>query len=271
MPGSDGEALEAVRLADQAAMRLLDQPGDAEKYLRQALSRGEGILPPEHLARLSSQLVMVISGQRGRETELAAAAREAATRWAAISEADAMHLTFVAARALHRAGQHSAAAAAFAVPFTAGAAPYPPAEMALVLSQYGRSLKLLGRYREAAHQFIEGARLVQPDPARRELHAELTWSAASALDCGGEDDQAQLVYRRAAQLWGDLGQVTKRARCLRSAAWLQFWSNPADSGGPAAMRGLLAELEQLERTEPSAAIRNELAHTRRQLADMEEQ
>ncbi len=271
MLGDEGSADEAVRLADLAAMRLLDHPGDAEQYLRQALSFGANALPAEHLARLSSQLVMVMSGQPGREAELAAAAQEAAARWAGISEADTVHLTFVAARALHRAGQHSEAAVAFAGPIGAGEAPYPPAEMALVFGQYGRSLKLLGRHREAARQFIEGARLVQHDPARMELQAELAWSAAAALDSCGEDDQAQVVYRRAARLWGELGQVSKRARCLRSAAWLDYWSSPAESEGPAAMRGLLDELEQLERAAPSAEIQIELTHTRRQLADMLEQ
>ncbi|MEV6274982.1 hypothetical protein [Nocardia sp. NPDC051832] len=271
MLGGDGEATEAVRLADLAAMRLLDQPGDAEKYLRQALSCGDGVLPAEHLARLSSQLVMVMSGQQGRERELAAAAQEAAARWTGISAADTVHLTFVAARALHRAGEHAAAVTAFAGPIGSGEAPYPPMEMALVFGQYGRSLKLLGRHREAAGQFLEGERLVQAEPGQAEMQAELAWSAATALDSCGEDDQAQVVYLRAARLWGALGQVSKRARCIRSAAWLQHWASPATSGGPTAMRALLDELEQLERAAPSPAVRTELTYTRRQLVEMEGQ
>ncbi|MEV0250935.1 hypothetical protein AB0H76_30370 [Nocardia sp. NPDC050712] len=266
-----GCADEAARLAELAAMRLLDQPGDAERYLRQALSCGAGALPAEHLARLSSQLVMVMSAQQGRELELAEAAQAAAARWAGISDPDTVHLTFVAARALHRAGRHGEAAAAFAGPLSAGEAPYPPAEMALVHGQYGRSLKLLGRHLEAARQFLAGARLARQDTARLELQAELTWSAASALDSGGADDQARDIYRQAAQLWRELGQMSKRARCVRSAAWLEFWSDPTAPGGPAAMRELLTELEHLERTAPSAVVRIELSNTRRQLADMAEQ
>ncbi|MEU8894658.1 hypothetical protein [Nocardia sp. NPDC048505] len=269
--GTYGGASEAVRLADLAAIRLLEHPGDAEKYLRQAISCGHGTLPAEHLARLHSQLVMVIAGRPGRELELAEAAQEAAARWAGISEADTAHLSFVAARALHRAGRHDAAVTAFAAPLDAGAAPYPPAEMALVLGQYGRSLKLLGRDQDAAHQFLEAARLARHDPSHQQLRAELTMSAAAALDSCGEDDQAQLLYLRAARLWQEIGQLSKRSRCVRSAAWLQFWADPADPTGPAALRELLTELEHLERTAPSAVVRIELANTRRQLADMAEQ
>ncbi|MFC9895208.1 hypothetical protein ACFVMC_16110 [Nocardia sp. NPDC127579] len=270
LSGEGESAAEAARLADLAAMRLLDQPGDAERYLRQAISCGSGTLTDEHLARLSSQLVMVMSGQRGRETELAEAAQQAAARWAGISEPDTVHLGLVAARALHRAGRHSEAVAAFAAPLAAHTTPYPPLEMALVFGQYGRSLKLLGRYRAAAQQFLDGARLIATDPAHRELCAELTWSAASALDSCDADDQARDTYLRAARLWEELGQISKRARCVRSAAWLEFWSDPAQPGGPAAMRELLTELEYLERTAPSAVVRIELANTRRQLADMQE-
>ncbi|MFD0362949.1 hypothetical protein ACFQZZ_16005 [Nocardia sp. GCM10030253] len=262
---------EALRLADLAAARLIDQPEVAERHLRQALSIGAAVLPAEHLARLSSQLVMVMSGQPGREFALADAALDAVARWERISEADAVHLTFVAARAFHRAGQHGEAAALFEQPIAAGKTPYPPAEMAVLRRQYAESLRRLGRFRSAAEQFVEAARLVQDDPERIELQADLAWAAATALENCDEDDRALAAYLRAAQLWGALGRVGSRARCLRSAAWVQMWSRDVESDErpwQATMRGLLTELEQLADTAPSPEVANEIAHTRSQLADM---
>lgn len=188
-----------------------------------------------------------------------------------ISDADAVHLTFVAARAFHRAGRHGEAAALFEQPIAAGKAPYPAAEMAVLRRQYAESLRRLGRFRAAARQFVEAARLVQDDPERIELQADLAWAAATALENCDEDDQALVAYLRAAQLWGALGRVGSRARCLRSAAWVQVWSRSAESDERpwlATMGGLLAELEQLAGTAPSAEVTNELAHTHSQLADM---
>ncbi|MEV0706241.1 hypothetical protein [Nocardia aurea] len=291
-----GESCDALALADLAATHLLDDPGPAERHLRRALLIGDGTLPAEHLARLGSQLVMVVAGQSGRERELADVALRAAARWEGISAADASHLSFVAARAYHRAGRHAAAAAQFERSLAAGSAPYPDIEMALLRGQYGKSLKLLGRYRAAAGQFIEAARLVRDVPGRSELRAELAWSAASALDTCGEDDRAYTAYLHAAELWGELDRVGPRIRCLRAAAWLQHCAATAGTAGASAtgasatgasatgasatdasaagsseaglraMYGILAELEELDPT-PEVAV--ELTNTRRQLADME--
>ncbi|MGN2640849.1 hypothetical protein ACTD5D_32695 [Nocardia takedensis] len=267
--GESERAAEAMALAEEAATHLLDDPALAEKQLRRALALGVRALPPEHLARLGSQLVMVMSGQSGREEELADAALHAAARWDGISDADATHLTFVAARAFHRAGRHGEAAALFEQPLAAGNTPYPDTEMAVLRSQYGRSLGLLGRHRDAARQFVEAAALVQHRPDRLPLRAELAASAATALDACGADDQARAAYLRAAELWGELDQIAARARCLRSAAWLQFWRDSATSdeqGALTTLRDLLAELEARDQT-PEVA--GELAQTRRQLANME--
>lgn len=264
-------AEDARQLAELAAVRLVDSPADAEQYLRQALSIGATALPAEHLARLSSQLVMVLSGQPGREDELADAALTAAARWEPISVADAIHLTFVAARACHRAGRHGEAAALFEQSLAAGEQPYPPAEMAIVRRQYGESLRKLNRFRDAAQQFVEAARLVNNDPDRVELEAELAWSAASVLDYCGEDEQAVVAFRRAAHLWGTLDRIGPRAKCLRSAAWLQRYGVGMASGRPwlTTMRELLAELENLAETSPSPEVTTELRNTRTQLADMQ--
>ncbi|WP_405180148.1 hypothetical protein OG225_01900 [Nocardia sp. NBC_01377] len=265
--GTAEESCDALALADLAATHLLDDPGPAERHLRRALLIGDGTLPAEHLARLGSQLVMVVAGQSGRERELADVALRAAARWEGISAADASHLSFVAARAYHRAGRHEQAAAQFERSLAAGSAPYPDIEMAVLRGQYGKSLKLLGRYRAAAEQFVEAARLVRDAAGRSEFRAELAWSAASALDTCGEDDRAYSAYLHAAELWGELDRVGPRFRCLRAAAWLRHCGESTHSGsGLNAMYGILAELEELDPT-PEVAV--ELTNTRRQLADME--
>ncbi|MFE9323833.1 hypothetical protein ACIHDR_21005 [Nocardia sp. NPDC052278] len=265
------QAEDALQLAELAAVRLVDNPKDAEQYLRRALSVGATALPAEHLARLSSQLVMVLSGQQGREYELADAALTAAARWEPISAADAIHLTFVAARACHRAGRHGEAAALFEQSLATGEQPYPPAEMAIVRRQYGESLRKLNRFRDAAQQFVEAARLVHNDPDRVELEAELAWSAASVLDYCGEDEQAVVAFLRAARLWGTLDRIGPRAKCLRSAAWLQLYGAGLESDRPwlTTMRDLLAELENIAETSPSPEVATELLNTRTQLADMQ--
>ncbi|WP_435590863.1 hypothetical protein [Nocardia sp. bgisy118] len=269
----DQRGEDAERLAELAAARLLDTPGEAEEYLRKALALGAGALPAETLARWHSQLVMVLAGRPGRELELAETALHAAARWGGVSEADAVHLTLVAARALHRAGRHAEAVELFEPPLAAGASPYPAAEMAVLRGQFGKSLRLTGKYREAGEQFLEGARLVRADRGRVELQAELVWSAASALDAGGAEDQARLAYLRAAQLWGELGRIGPRSRCLRSAAWLRYWSADSESeraDGIAALGEVLADLEALAQREPSAQVTLELEYTRNQLEDMRE-
>src|SRR5690606_645717 len=206
---------EATRLGEQAAGRLLTAPREAERYLRAALAAGKGTLAPEQLAHLHAQLVTVLSATTDRETEPAEAALDAARHWEALSGETAAHLILVAARALHRAGRHARAVELFARGLTAPA-PYPAPEVAVLRGQYGRSLRLLGDHRAAAGQYLAAAHVVRAMPDHRELRAQLTWSAASALDACGADGPAALAYLRAADLWGELGRIGPRARCLRS-------------------------------------------------------
>ncbi|WP_051026747.1 hypothetical protein [Nocardia higoensis] len=261
---------EATRLGELAASSLLTAPEEAERYLRAALAAGTGVLAEEQLARLHAQLVTVLSGAHDREPELAEAALDAARHWEALSGDTATHLILVAARALHRAGRHARAAELFAAAL-AGPAPYPAPEMAVLRGQYGRSLRLLSDHRGAARQYLAAAHSIRGHRDHRELRAELTWSAASALDACGADGPAALAYLRAADLWGELGRIGPRARCLRSAAWLRFWAAPtSELRGPSieALRSLLAELQERAERQPSREIANELDHTRRQLTDM---
>ncbi|MFI6998899.1 hypothetical protein [Nocardia sp. NPDC050175] len=258
---------EGQRLAEVGAARLADAPEHAEARLREALAVGAGILAAEHVARLSSQLVIAIAGQPDRELDLADAAVRAAARWEGVSEPDLLHHTVIAARAFHRVRRHGEAAALFEQVMAADGIPYPPAELATVRAQFGDSLNALRRYQDAARQFAQAAQLVERDPDRRELHADLAMSAATALDYCDQDAAAVAAYQRAAELFGDLGNVVSRARCVRSAAWLQLWASDERPGRPwfSAMQALIAELTD---TGSSAAITEELAQTRRELSEM---
>ncbi|MGO4616405.1 hypothetical protein AB4305_19210 [Nocardia sp. 2YAB30] len=69
-------------------------------------------------------------------------------------------------RAFHRAEQHGEAVALLDEAFAGAEIPYPPAELAVLRAQSDRSLTALNRHREAAHHFMEGARLVDQDPDR---------------------------------------------------------------------------------------------------------
>jgi len=270
-------AAAAQRLSESAAARLALDPAAAEQQLRRVLEAGAGVLSPEQLARQSSLLVTAISAQSGREPALADAALTAAWRWEGLSVADAVHHTLVAARACHRAGRHGEAAALFEQPLSleqpvpGTEIPYPPAEIAVIRRQFGESLKAVNRYPDAAAQFTEGARLIGADPRQPELTADLVHAAAAALSLCGRDDDALAAQLRAADLYAALDRVAARARCLRAAAWLQFWGKsgaPAQLQGLRTMRALLADLQELDETESTPEVRAELLQTRRQLETM---
>ncbi|WP_051186429.1 hypothetical protein, partial [Nocardia tenerifensis] len=137
---------EVQRLAELGAARLADAPEQAEARLREALAVGTGVLPAEHLARLSSQLVIAIAAQPDRELDLADAAVRAAARWEGLSEPDLLHHTVIAARAFHRRRRHGEAVALFEEAMAGEGVPYPPAELATVRAQFGESLNALHRY-----------------------------------------------------------------------------------------------------------------------------
>ncbi|WP_174184445.1 hypothetical protein [Nocardia barduliensis] len=263
---SGDRAAEVRRLSELGAARLADTPEEAEAYLREALVLGTPVLTGEEAARLGAQLVIAVAGQPDRELDLADAAVRAAARWEGLSEPDMLHHTVVAARAFHRAERHGEAVALFEQALVSGALPYPSGELAAVRAQFGRSLLALDRHREAAHQFLEGARLVERVPERTDLHADLAWSAATALERCGRDQEAVAAYHRAAELSARLGEVAARARCLRSAAWLQVSAGADPGHWLPSMRALTAELAAL--ADRSAEAAEELAHTRAQLARM---
>ncbi|WP_446224914.1 hypothetical protein ACTWPB_07285 [Nocardia sp. IBHARD005] len=267
-PGSGARA--ARRLARIAAARLIDAPGAAEEQLRRALVVGAGELCGRELAAMRTQLVTAVAAQPGRDREVAQAAASAAACWQPISQADSVHLWLVAGRAWHRAGKHAEAVMAFDRPLLSGAVGYPPAELALVRAQFAESLNHLGRYRQAAWQFAEAARLIAGSPAQRRRHADLVWSAAVARECCGQESEALGGYLRAAGLWGEQDKIVPRARCLRAAAWLQLRGPRGLVRGPwwVTIDVLLTELNRRVAAEPVAHLVEELKRTRAQFAQM---
>ncbi|WP_182903885.1 hypothetical protein [Microbispora sp. H10830] len=267
----------AARPAGMLGQIALDQgdPKSAEGHVSTALEHGGDLLPAGEAAELSSLLVEALTRQPGRELDVVGAALAAAARWDGLSEPDTLHNTFAAARAYHVLDRHGEAAALFEEVMPRVEVPYEGEAVARTRAQYGRSLAELGRHPEAAEQFVMAARLVQDDPDAKELHAELAWSAAEALQFAGRPDEALPAFRRAARLWGDVGMIVPRVRCLRAAAWLMDWTGgdtaedvDTEPPGVTAMRAVLAELESLAGAEPSEEAAAELAETRRQLDAM---
>ncbi|MFE3545888.1 hypothetical protein ACFXK0_23255 [Nocardia sp. NPDC059177] len=269
-PRAGSGARAARRLAALAAVRLLDAPAAAEEQLRRALVVGAGELAGRELAELRTQLVTAVAAQPGRDRDTARAAAAAAACWQPISPADSAHLWLVAGRAWHRAGRHAEAVTAFDRPLLTGPLRYPPGELAQVRAEFAESLNRLGRYRQAAWQFAEAARLLATIPAERHRHADLVWSSAVARECCGQESAALGLYLRAAGLWGEQDRIVPRARCLRAAAWLQLRGPQGRVRGPwwITVDVLMRELNRLVAENPAAHVVDELARTRAQFAQM---
>ena len=248
----------------------------AEELAREALAHGAEELDAPSRAQLSSLLMEAIGRQRGREEDLAAAALAAAARWDGISEPDALHSTFTAARAYYQLHRHGEAVALFAQATPKIEIPYARPGIARTRGQYGRSLRALGRHREAAEQFLEAARLMQDDQDNAGPHAVLAALAAEELQKSGQREAALPAFLRAAELFGALGDTVGRVRALRSAAWLRSLDEAGDGGqgGADLMRSVLGELEALVSADgfaqsPGAEqISAELEETRKQLTEM---
>ena len=146
--------------------------------LMRALRIGADVLMPEQLARLRSLVVTAIAQQRGRDTDLAAAALAAAHGWADISARDAAHHTVIAARIHYRGGHYHSAAVLFGQALGRGELPYPPEEIAVLYELLGRCLDAEQRYRAAARAYAAGAAVIADRAQWTELHADLTGAAA---------------------------------------------------------------------------------------------
>jgi hypothetical protein len=249
-------------------------PAAAEQLARSALAHGAEFAAPER-AYVSSLLVGALDGQQGREADLADAALAAAARWDGVSEPDALHSTFTAARAYAALDRHGEAAALFAQAISKVDDLYGPPEAAMTRDQYGRSLRALRQHKAAAEQFLLALGLLADDSRNAWPHAMLAALAAEELQRSGQFEAARQAFLKAADLMGALGATGRRARCLRAAAWLEFDAEeqadgtdpatPADRPSVARMRAVLTELAG----QPQAAeIDAEIAETRRQLAAM---
>lgn len=253
------------------------QSGDAvlaESYAREALTHGVDVDPRE-AAMTASLLVETLTRQPDKALELADAALSAAARWEGISEPDTLHNTFNAARAYFSLGRHGEAAALFAEAMPRVSVPYDPSGIAMTREQYARSLRAIGQHAEAAEQFLEAARIIAGDPANIKPQASLAAAAAESLRKSGQQEAALAAFRRAAALFGEADNVVNRVRCLRSAAWLEFFSagdsgmdRPGEQAGIATMTAVLTELEGLSAGNASAELTTELTNTRDQLAEM---
>ncbi len=261
-------------------------PKTAETRVREAVGHGGDLLEPAQAAHLASLLAEATGAQPGRERDFVDASLAAAAAWAGISEPDTLHNTFNAARGYGLLGRHAAAVALFAEVMPHVDVPYAPPVVARTREQYGRSLTGTGQHAEAAREFLEAARLVQDDADQAAAHARLAGAAAEALQRAGQKAEALAAYLRAAQLFGDLGHLVARVRCLRSAAWLQFEAadEASDEGadadepdanepdgaalGIATMQAVLSELEALPADSSPPELDTELAATRTQLGQM---
>ncbi len=263
--GQSWEAAEPEGVLAQLAMRAGDI-AVAEHHARNALAHGGDVISPQERARFGSLLVEVLSRQRERQLDLVDAALRAADLWEGLSEPDVLHNRFTAASAYASIERYGEAAALFDELMPRVHVPYDDASAAMRHEQYGDCLTQLDEHRKAAEQYLAAAALVQDDPANRVAHARVAWSAAQALQGAGLFDEALPAYRRVAELWGELGNIPARVRCLRSAAWIVGW----ESGWAEAleqMRAVLAELAAAQE-QRSEAIEAEVANTHEQIDQM---
>ena len=278
-----GQPWDAVEPAETLAQLALQQGATAaaEGHTRDALVHGGDLLDRAARARLYSLLTEALWRQPERRLEVVDAALRAGDLWEGTSEPDSLHSRFIAARAYAGLKRHGEAAALFDELMQRVHVPYDGAGIAMAREQYADCLTQLGEHRRAAEQYLAAAALVQHDPRNRLSHARLAWSAAQALQSAGLTAEALPAYRRAADLWSELGNLPARARCLRSAAWLIGWAKPEDTDGQsnddaparwtaalAAMRSVLAELTAVPREERAEPITVEIGHTDDQLRQM---
>jgi tetratricopeptide (TPR) repeat protein len=220
-------------------------PQQAESYARDALAHAIDI-PPEQAAMLASLRANALSQIQDRAAEFADASLTAAARWDGISEPDTLHNTFNAARAYARLGRHAEAAALFAEAMPKVDVPYDQTGIAQTRELYARSLRALGRHRDAAEQFLETARLIADDTDNARAHAAVAADAARELQDAGQEAEAVAAFQRAAELFGELGNTVARVRCQRSAAWVQFrMGDDCRRAGVTTMRSVLSSLESL--------------------------
>ncbi len=264
--GQIWDAAEPEGLLSQLAFQTGDAAA-AERHARDAIAHGSDVISAHERARLGSLLVEILSRQRERQLDLVDAALRAAERWEGLSEPDMLHNRFTAASAYASVERYGEAAALFDELMPRVHVPYDGPGIAMRREQYGDCLTQLGEHRKAAEQYVAAAALVQDDPQNQVAHARVAWSAAQALQSAGLVSEALPAYRRVAELWGELGNLPARVRCLRSAAWLVGW----ETGWTQAleqMQAALAELKAIPEAERSQPIEAEIGYTADQIDQM---
>ncbi|MFF6784479.1 tetratricopeptide repeat protein [Streptomyces sp. NPDC012510] len=294
--GGDAEA--AVELFTEAAERyaaaglpwfavqyearlagVAQQLGDletAERAARAAVAHGGADLEPVAHAQLHLQLAEVL-GAGERAEEAAEHALEAA-HWA--DEAGegptlgawARHLL---GGCLLRLGRWAEAAEVLesALPDLT-AETHGDGAVAQTLWWLGDCHTELGEHRTAAERWLRAADIARHWPEQRD-HAMLAHLAAEALARAALPAEADRAYARAADLWGELGNVHGYVRALRARAWYAGRPERTEAGLDVARElmgdavvGCEAALSDVTGEENRRRVVAELGETYRQFGDL---
>ncbi|MEU0988112.1 tetratricopeptide repeat protein [Streptomyces sp. NPDC005953] len=250
----------------------------AQQAARTALERGRDDAPPAGRARLHLQLVEHLadteSPDRAAWEEAAEHALEGA-HWAD----EAGEAGGLGAYARHRLGglllrlgrAEEAAVILEAVLPELSADDHGDGMVVQTLWWLGECLMALNEPRSAAEHWLKAADIARTWPEQRD-HAMLANLAGEALYRAGLNAEAELAYRRAGELWRELGDVRALARSLRVRAWIAVREGQA---GPAAARDLMVSAASgCEEALPGLGgedrdrMRVELAETYRQLGEL---
>ncbi|UYQ64638.1 tetratricopeptide repeat protein [Streptomyces peucetius] len=245
----------------------------AERASRAALEHAAPFAAPGGRARLHLQLVETLA-DIGKLDEAADHALEAA-HWAD----EAGESAGSGAYARHRLGGFllqlgrtaEAAAVLESVLSDLTAEDHGDGVIVQTLWWLGDCCTALNEPREAAEHWLKAADIAQGWPEQRD-HAMLANLAGQALYRARLDPQAELAYRRAGDLWRDLGDVHALVRTLRVRAWIAVREGQAGVGAARELMAAAAtECESALAAAGSAGDADVLARLRAELADTHRQ
>ncbi|MGW2592552.1 tetratricopeptide repeat protein [Streptomyces sp. NPDC001515] len=240
----------------------LGDHGAAERSVRAALEHGGSRLPAAGRARLLLQLAETLAGA-GRFEEAADAALDAA-HWAdeGGDEALGVYARHQLGGWLLRLGRAAEAAAVLeSVLPDIDAEDHGEGLLVQTLWWLGDGLMALDEPREAAGHWLRAADVARGWPEQHD-HAMLAQLAGQALYRAELNPEADRAYTRAGELWRELGELPSLVRTLRVRAWIAVRDGQA---GLAPARAFMAEAE---RVCEDAGLREELADTFRQTAEL---
>lgn len=262
---------------EAALAELMLRGGDPETAARSgraALDHGADVLEPAHRAHLHL-LIAQAGAALGDDEQAAAEALDAATWADEAGHGDDMGATARllfggALRRLGRAEEGACVLESVLPDLERGGADAQIVQARWWLAECQLDL---GEAREAAEQFLLGARIAEgwDDPCD---HAMLANLAADALNRAGLYDEAVRAYARAEHLWRTVGDTHALIRTLRARAWIEL--REARGGLPAA-RPLMSAAAHAAHQALEAApddstatnlLRIDLADTYRQTAEL---